>query len=365
MRKLVTIRRIGSIDPIPGADLIECATVDGWELVVKKGEFKVGDSGVYFEIDSMLPEEERYSFLKKLTHTNNGIGYRIKTIRLRKQISQGLMLPLSLFPELSSTNVGLDVTEALNVWKYEMLYRSSAGRNAEALPGPMFPEFLIKTDQERIQNNINYFDTLEDHEFEVTKKLDGSSMTVWNYSKAPDTRPPETGFWTLIKRLFVKREPAPTFGVCSRNVNLREVEGNTFWNIATKLLLREVMAGHNIAIQGELISADIQGNHEKVKEPYFYIFDIFDIDKQEYMLPADRINWLWCYDNNDKLDHVPIVGRTKIFKENRTVADLQKYVEGESINPGTISEGMVFKSMTNNKISFKCVSNKYLLKCEK
>jgi len=357
MRKLATIREIKQLDPIPGADFIERATVDGWELVVKKGEFKVGDLGVYFEIDSMLPNQEIFAFLGKTTLTNKGIGYRLRTIKLRKQVSQGLMLPLTAFPDLKPT--ATDVTEDLGVWLYEPLYKTGSGMGPRESIG-VFPYFLRKTDQERIQNKVHYFETYADEEFEATKKLDGSSLTVWNYDKV--INPPVRGFWNKIKAIF-KPIKAETFGVCSRNINLREVEGNAFWDIANELKLREMLKGHNVALQGELISPTIQNNHEKVDKPYFYLFDIFDIDKQQYMLPSERMQWL-AENNNGLVMHVPFVNDYKIFNKCKTLPELLRFVEGPSMNKGTISEGMVFKSTTNRNLSFKCVSNKYLLKCE-
>lgn len=89
MRKLATIREIKDIQPIEGADRIEVATVDGWQVVIKKGEFKVGDKIIYIEIDSIVPEREEFEFLRDRK-------FRVRTIKLRKQISQGLIMPLSI-----------------------------------------------------------------------------------------------------------------------------------------------------------------------------------------------------------------------------------------------------------------------------
>lgn len=366
-RKLVTIRTVHKLESIPGADFIECATVDGWELVVKKGEFKVGDSGVYFEIDSMLPEDDRYAFLKRVSRSSGGIGYRIKTIRLRKQISQGLLLPLEMFPEVDNNptvRTGDDLSKLLNVWLYEPIY-SAAGAGSNKEQASLWPDFLRKTDQERIQNKIRYFDTYCCHEFEVTKKLDGSSMTIWHNSKAPNLKRPPKGLWNMIKYKFnLWAFGAETRGVCSRNVNLKDRTGNAFWDMAHQLDVWNELSDYNVALQGELVGPNIQKNHEKVLNNEFYLFDIFDIDRQEYMLPSERIAFLTTTGLIKKIRHAPRCGNVHIFRECTNVAELQEYVTGESMNPGTISEGMVFKSTVDKSLSFKCISNKYLLKCE-
>ena len=373
-RKLVTIRKVSKLVPIEGADFIERATVDGWDLVVKKGEFSEGDLGVYFEIDSVLPEDPRFAFLKKMTITRGGTGYRIKTIKLRKQISQGLLLPISSFEkELEGCGEGDDVTEDLGVWLYEPYVRNGVNSNAEckSIGKKIFPDFLRKTDQERIQNKMHYFEDYKDHKWEATKKLDGSSMTIWNYKDAYHVplsthEKKEMGYYKRfkywLKTLFTHPD---TFGVCSRNINLRDKDGNAFWDMAKQIKAQSLLANHNVAIQGELIGPNIQSNHEKVDRNYFYVFDIFDIDKQEYMLPDERVMWLVHNDPTKRMKTVPHVDVVKIFEKCQSIDDMQKYVEGESINEGTISEGMVFKSMTTKGLSFKCINNNYLLKCEK
>ena len=369
MRKLATIRKISKLIPIDGADFIELALVDGWQCIVKKGEFKVGDLGVYFEIDSMLPIDKKYSFLGKTTNDNTAEGYRIRTMKMRKELSQGLMLPLSILPPRGNMiRVDEDVTKDLGVWLYEPLMKQGSARSHSQQVG-LFPSFLKKTDQERIQNKMHYFDTYKDMDWEVTTKLDGSSMTVWNNSKAghlaagkyaQDWRNRLARFIELIKKYVVKPK---TFGVCSRNINLKEVEGNAFWDIVNKSNLRQLLKGHNVAVQGELIGPKIQNNHEKVQRNEFYIFDILDIDKQEYMLPHERTLFLQKIDPLSTLKHVPKHGVHKVFTNRPTLKDLQAYSTGEGMNGG-IREGYVFKSATDRNLSFKCISNKYLLRYE-
>ena len=208
MRKLASIQQVKNVLEHPNADVLEVAQINGWQCVVKKGEFQSGDLGVYFEIDSFLPaSDERFSFLKDPKTFEGVFGYRIRTIKLRKELSQGLILPLSLFSELEEVEVGMDVTETLGVLKYEkpIPIASEAKGN--------FPSFIEKTDQERVQN-LPRLDT--NGLWEKTEKLDGSSMTV-----------------------FLNEEH---FGVCSRNLELVETDTNPMWAIAKELKIKEKLS---------------------------------------------------------------------------------------------------------------------------
>ncbi len=118
-RKLASVVKIVDIQPIPGADAIVVVTVKGWKVVVKVNEYKVGDLAVYYEIDSFLPIRPQFEFLRKSSYKRMGSseGFRLKTIRLRGQISQGLLTPI---PEgISNPKEGDDLTEALDIVKYE------------------------------------------------------------------------------------------------------------------------------------------------------------------------------------------------------------------------------------------------------
>ena len=251
-RKLVTVKQVTELRPIPEADAIECAIIGkGWPVVVKKGEFKVGDSGVFFEVDSFLPiADERFGFLAKNKITwMDKEGIRIRTIRLRGQLSQGLFMPLSSFPEVteiltnSFTSIEeMDFTEALGIEKWEPVIPAAL---AGQVKGP-FPSFIPKTDQERIQNLVDeVFNTPEnaEAEYEISVKLDGSSMTAY----------------------FRDNE----LGVCSRNLELKINDENkdnafvrTFRN--SGLMDAFLRVGRNIAVQGELMGPGIQGNREQL-----------------------------------------------------------------------------------------------------
>ncbi|MCP5107254.1 MAG: RNA ligase (ATP) [bacterium] len=346
-RKLATIRTVNEIKPIEGADMIELALVDGWQCVVKKGEFKPGDPGVYFEIDSYLPIEERYEFLRKSSYKKipdqlqgqRAEGFRLKTVKLRGQISQGLILPLDLFPELKTTSMGSEVTESLHVELYEPpIPANLAGQVRGKLPG-----FLMKTDEERIQNLPEYFTEYTTMSFECTEKIDGSSMTV--YYTGDD------------------------LGVCSRNLNLKEDEANTLWKVANQLQLHTLLKelNKNLALQGEIAGEGIQKNPLKIKGQQFFLFNIWNIDKREHLSPDERMDIFHFLEERVPIRHVPVISPgMKVFEKYKTMGELLDYAVGKSLlNKDVHREGIVFKSLESigrEIVSFKAISNKYLLK---
>lgn len=365
-RKLVTIRKIAALIPIENCDNICLALVDGWTVIVKKTEFKVGDTCLFFEIDSFIPVEPRYAFLKKTTTFEGKEGYRLKTMKMKGVISQGLALPLSMFPEL--IDYSEDYSEALGVIKYDVAVQEFDQRPGlkSGRPRGSFPSFIPKTDQERIQNLTHLWQTLDPNtEFEETLKLDGSSMTCYKIKKT-------LSLWDKVKQFFGFNVKPYHFGVCSRNLELQPnasqsqtfdnggkisvYDQSDFWKQAVKLEL-ESKIPEGYAIQGELIGPKIQANHEKVTTLEYYVFDVFDIKEQKYLLPLERR--VFCH--NNKIPHVPILGTFQPFRLQ--LSDLLLHVEGQSMNPGTISEGRVYKQL-DRPFSFKVISNQYLLKAE-
>lgn len=364
-RKLVTIQQITAITDIPGADLIALATIQGWQVIVKKTEFSVGDACLFFEIDSFLPLEPRYEFLKKTTKFDGKEGYRLRTMKMRGVLSQGLALPLSMFPELTNPKVDFDYSEKLGVIKYDneiQTYQGKPGLKAGKARGN-FPSFIPKTDQPRIQNLTTYFSALVNEEFEETLKLDGSSMTCYKIGHTPT-------LWEKVKSIFGIKYKPYHFGVCSRNLELKPTadqvhifnnqgkesiyDQSDFWTAAYKYRFEDKLP-EGYAIQGELIGPKIQANQEKVKELEFYCFDVYNIHTGKYLLPLERREF--CALHN--IPHVPVVSiNAKPLQLG--LEGLLKHVEGESMNPGTVSEGRVYKHVTK-PITFKAISNKYLL----
>lgn len=337
MRKLVTVRTIDELLPIEGADAIVCAKIGGWAVVVKKDEFQVGDLCVYLEIDSFLPETDyRFQFLMGNKITWNGHhGARLKTIKLRGQVSQGLALPMKEFPEIAQEYNGepqeQDFAELINVLKWEPVINAQLAGKVRG----NFPSQIHKTDQERAQNIVGKIFADLDRVYEVTIKLEGSSMTVANIDG--------------------------DLQVCSRNMSLKlDDEGNAFVKTANSSGAIELIKAHpNFALQGELMGPGVQGNHEGFSELRYYVFDIFDIKEGKYLLPQERFDFI--VDELGDMHHVPIIEYKSLRQLGITnIDELIAYADGPSINHKN-REGLVFKAMDSD-FTFKIISNKYLLK---
>jgi len=334
MRKLATIRRIDELNPIEGADAIECAVVGGWKVVAQKGLYNVGDLAVYFEIDSWIPHELA-PFLSKGKEPREfeGVkGERLRTIKLRGQLSQGLLMPLDVIEIPFGLVDGEDVTEQLGILKWEKPINAQLAGICRG----NFPTLIPKTDQERVQNLKKEVEqaSAAGQLFEVTEKLEGSSMTCY----------------------LIDGE----FGVCSRNMDLVRDENNSFWKVAIEddieAKMRDVFGeNNNVAIQGELIGPGIQGNIYKLSNPQFHAFDIYDIDGGEYLKPIFRRALV----NRMGLTHVPVLADDKDLGVG-TIEELLLWSEGKSVLADTEREGIVFKDM-NGGMTFKAISNKYLL----
>lgn len=346
MRKLASIRRIASIQPIEGADAIEVATVDGWKVVVKKGEFSVGDLTVYLEIDSWVPHELA-PFLSKGQEPrkyNDVKGERLRTIRLRGQVSQGLLLKINnddgwnyifsspsdkhenYFVDLGEVAIeGQDITELLGIQKWEAPIPAQLQGQVEG----MFPSSLIpKTDQERIQNCFKEISEV-DRSYEVTMKLDGSSMTLFR--------------WEGKVR------------VCSRNLELKINEENAGNTLVAMALEYGDRISEGFALQGELMGPGIQGNREGFAKHKFFVFDVFLIKEHVYAGPAYRRALCQEYG----FEHVPVLHQACTAPDS--VAEGLALAEGPSINH-KIREGLVWKCNEDPRFSFKTISNTFLLK---
>lgn len=329
MRHLVTVNQIEEIKSIPGADSIEAARIKGWWVVVRKGEFKVGDSVLFYEIDSFLPIEPQYEFLlkgskprKMLVDDVEKEGIRLRTIKLRGQISQGLIMPI---PEGLVIPEDGDVTEQLGVIKYEIpLPPQLVGKVLGN-----FPSFIPKTDEERIQNMaevlLSYY---------VTEKIDGTSVT------------------------YYKKDGK--FGVCSRNLELAEGD-TTQWMIARKLSLADKLP-EGIALQGELVGPGIQGNSLKLTEQKVYFFNVYNFVTGIYLPFKDFVGF--C--KSMEIETVPILDEN--FSLLPSVDEMLRYASGKSsLNPLIEREGVVIRSKFNlvhDRVSFKVINNDYLLKNE-
>jgi RNA ligase (TIGR02306 family) len=376
-RKLASIKKIDKITKHSNADSLEICHVGGWKVVTKIGDYTEGDLAVYFEVDSFLPIEKDFEFLRKSSYKKMGDieGFRLKTIKLRQELSQGLLLPLSILEKEDEMKIGIskqpwgdqlqlgpyddaivieegaDVTAYMCVSKYEPPIPAELAGKVKG----NFPGFIRKTDEERIQNMAKEYESMRDKHYYVTEKLDGSSAT------------------------YYLRDGV--FGVCSRNLELadpgvfepgtvvgddgveRPKKENTFWKVARELRIEEKlrMMDESYSIQGELIGEGIQGNPYKLKGHTVKIFNIFNIDTQEYLSLDAMVKFLEKVNVDEKpLELVPIIHYD--YKLPHNISEILDKAEDKSVlNKDTEREGIVIRNR-DKSISFKAISNKFLLK---
>jgi len=338
-----SIQKIIDIKPIENADSIEKAYVLGWQVVVKKGEFKPGDSCVFITIDSILPPKPEFEFLAKNK-------YRVRTIKLRGELSQGIIFPLSilptgaiyetargiLIPQTIPYKEGGDVSEILGVTHYEKPV--PGGFNQGDTKGN-FPPWFPKTDEERIQNVPEVLDELRGKSYAITEKCDGTSCSIY----------------------FNRGE----FGVCSRNMEKKDSEGSVYWQMAKKYDLENKlkMLGRSLAIQGELCGPGIQKNHLGLKELDLFVFNIFDIDEGKYLSTPQLLVMIQVLG----LKPVPMVEMGQGFAYD--LESLLEKAKGKYRDTQNDREGIVVRAMygdysekMRSRISFKVLNNDFLLK---
>jgi len=357
MRTLASIQKIVAINPIQNADKIEVATVLGWECVIaKKDNLKVGDLVVYIEIDSIVPDKPEFEFLRERK-------FRVRTIKLRGQVSQGLVLPLSVLPN-KTWKEGDDVTDIIGVKKYDpegeeeekiakaLSYKEDNKIKKYLLQNKWYrklflkkewrgwPKFIAKTDETRIQNFPNYYDRWNDRLFSVTEKLDGQSAT---YFLVKD------GFFIFTKYHF---------GVCSRNMRRGKPDNSSYWEVAKKYNIESILRGlinnHKfVAIQGEIVGPRIQGNKYGLNENQFFVFNLIYPGTSYPIVSGLAKNIL----EKEGLNFVPVLDQ--VFELLPTMQEMVEYSKGRSvINPDVTREGIVMRS---GGISFKVINPDFLL----
>lgn len=339
MRKLASIQAIDKLYPIDGADKIERAAVLGWECVVKKGEFKEGDLCVYFEIDSILPYEQPWAeFLRERK-------FRVKTIKLRGQISQGIALPVSILPE-GNYELDQDCTELLGVHKWEPLEHHPGGPNLGHTAGD-FPSHIIqKTDETRLQSVKSVLEELREKPFYIAQKYDGSSCTIINDE--------EEGFM-----------------VCSRNHKRKEDIENPsdFWIVVNKYGIKDKLPV-GFAIQGEVCGPKIQQNRLRLPELDLFVFQVYNIKEGRYL---DYKNFI-SFCNQYGLKHVKIdkvVDGEELKNFDFTLDNFLNLAKGYYDGTKVHREGIVIRTLKEmrserlkGRFSFKVINNDFLLKEE-
>lgn len=361
-----SIQQITELVPIENADKIEVAKVLGWSVVVKKGEFKAGDSCVFTEIDSVLPDGPEWSEFMRPRN------FRVKTIRLRGQLSQGLVLPLTIFgydketKRLPKLTIGEDVTECLGIKHYE---KPEAGGVIGGMSAGPFPP-ISKTDEIRLQSAPGLIEELKGHDFYSTVKIDGTS-----------------GTFARLKDAYGPYEPGQLI-VCTRTRSIHRPEktGNAFWAVADKYDLQNKLP-LGFAIQGEVAGPKIQKNRLELKEHDLFVFNVFDFGTGKYMDYGNLVSFCSAYD----LKMVPLALDCAFYwiqdadkwrwvslssgcqrELNPTLDDFLLLSQGYYDGTKNRREGIVIRPLTEmrsttlgrDRFSFKVVNNEYLLKDE-
>lgn len=376
VRKLISIQRILNIEPIENADKIEKITILGWHVVASKSEgHKIGDLVAYVEIDTQLPEIPIFEFLKDRK-------YRVRTIKLRGQVSQGLIIPLKELEkyfniDISNLKEGDDITKLIGATKYDpeaekenKLLEQSMNKNNNPIHKKLmkykwyrklyskltipnksgFPSWIKKTDEDRVQVLVGKFNEIIEKNntdtpiyFDSTEKLDGQSATYFikKYKK-----------FGIINKY--------EFGVCSRNLRLKTPTNSSYWTIAKEYDMENVLKNilkqykaDNVVIQGEICGTGIQGNKYNIDGYKFFVFNLI-INGNKYRTKAARKILA-----PHKIDTVPILDTEVLLKDN--IDDIVKDAEGKSVIYKTEREGKVWRSCTGD-ISFKVINPKFLLK---
>lgn len=382
-RALAYVVTIDEIKPIEGYDRVEYARTNGWWVVVSKNDnLQVGDKCVYFEVDSKVnDDDERFAFLEKR-------NYKIKTQKMCKVISQGLLMPLKMFPEIGDVDINTDVTDILKI-TYAVeednarkngdpnaKYKAMAARKPNIFKKPwarwmmrrawgrkimfiffgkkkdnprgfptQFP-FVHVTDEERCEN-MSWI--LEDKEPWVkTQKIDGTSSTY------------------LLER---KKKNKWEYYVCSRNVRQvnpdqknyhSDIEGNVYWMMDEKYhiknFLKQYIIDNNLnyaCLQGEIAGPNLQGNPHKYKEICFFGYNLIRSDIGRIgSIEASKI----CNENH--IPWVPIADEHYILPD--TMEELKLDADGPCLVGEGLREGWVYRSCDGTQ-SFKNVSRQYLL----
>jgi len=332
MRALASIQRVGVIKELVDSDFLEIVHIMGWQCVVKKGDFNQGELVVYFEVDSFLPEEERYEFLRKSSfrdNEDNGRGFRIRTIKLRGALSQGLILPLSAFPEIDESFAeGADVTELLGIKKW---YIPEVATGSGVMVGDR-PHGIPASDEVRVQSAPELIEALAGQPYYISTKMDGTSCIVYCIDGK--------------------------VGCCSRNHEIKDDPKALYWQPVYRYGLKEKLLalGRDVVLTGELCGPAIQKNRLRLPEYEWYVFDWREWGLVEYA-PLDEM-----VANCAALGvpTVPIEETGESF--SYTLDALLERAKGRYPS-GINKEGIVVRSAVNpHQVSFKVLNNDMLLK---
>lgn len=336
--KLAEFAVISRVDPIVGADRIELATVQGWQSVIKKDSYKVGERVIFIPIDTVVQPAEWNKFLQDKNKHDAPI--RIKTATLRGAISQGVIFPADL---VDASTREEDLPKLLGVSKYE---RPVPVHLAGEVAGD-FPSHLVsKTDEDNLKSNTEVLQELKEcAHVSVTLKMDGSSVTY-------------------IKELDGK------FRVCSRNLELKDTETNTMWCMARKYDLEKIMRP-GTCIQAEVAGPGIQSNPAGLSEVQLFIFNYKDLSSKKYI----NLHWSDMTEDDLYLKNLKLVPHVRDYNQesfaDETLESLQELANEQLYLNGSPAEGIVIRgydqhgeSVYSKKLqkmlSVKIINQKYV-----
>lgn len=365
-RKLVTVRRVSQVSPLRGnrSDLV---SIGGWKVVTFRGDYTAGELVVYFEVDSFLPATDgrfwEFCSPSRVQEYQGSKGYVVTTMLKQRHISQGLIFPFGSFPEIQRVFASLqshsaspdeaetklldmDFAAAVGVKKFAAVHVDYAASYGHS------PCFFPQPGCDRAQNIILLFENYGNTVFQVTEKLDGVPMSVY-YVNA------ESQWHTALPRGIDGLVDRPSYGICGRCKDYTKNDNSIFWKAAREQGIYEKLQRLklNIAVQGELCGSSILGNSMGFPEGRhaFYVFGIWDIDKQAWWGAKRTLQF--CDENG--LNHAPVLYRLKLSHFAKDVDELLAKAEGKGIL-GKNREGLIFRTM-NNSFSFKVIANSWLL----
>lgn len=334
-RRLARLETVTGLRPIANADAIELVGVGGWNVVCKIGDFRVGDTVVYFEVDTALPvDDDRYAFLApRGVKTVDGREYHVlKTARLRGEYSQGLILPVDQFTDdiarLESPVAGANMTHVLGLGKWEPPLPTGTGDAR----GVFLTAYARKTDSDRVQNLVASYPLLRSLRWMATEKIDGTSCTMLRTNDGE-------------------------LHVMGRNWDIADGD-NLYWNVARRYsdIVDTITPGS--AVQLEIAGPGVNGNRLGLSEVRPFVFDVIRDRK-----PIARSEWpdvLTTY-------AAPVID----MELPESAGELIEMVDGmhSVVSPSRLAEGVVFHTddgsgidFLDGRSTFKVISNKYLLK---
>ncbi len=323
---LASIKKIDNLVPHTNADTLCIATIGGWNVITKKGEFEIGDLCAYIEIDSVVPPKPEFEFLQQRR-------YRVRTIKLRGELSQGLALPLWYLPK-GEYELDQDVTDLMEITKFERKLHASLMGFAKG----NFPSFLIKTDEPRVQSHMYLLKALIGKPFYITTKLDGTSGTFYCNDGE--------------------------YGVCSRNLELKEGIG-VHWVVSDKYHLDEKLKawynqnGQSICIQGEITGPNIQGNPLMRHVPELNVFNAYDIKTKRY-LDFHEMQHI-CEFLEVPMVPVELVGQSFNYDLPALLGLADGWYNDKNRKEGIVIRPLTEQAVRNGRLSFKVINNVLLL----